>query len=1095
MNFKRTAFIRLICLLVIPAAAAFAQFDSAAVLGTISDPGAGVISTAKVALTNTRNGVVQSAQTDASGTYQFLNVRVGTYTLKAEQSGFKTTYSEPFQVTVNARQRVDLTLQVGAVSEEVTVNAAAGALEADTSDRGTVVQAQQIVDLPLNGRSYADLTLLSPGVRKSVLENGSISSRDASYNVNGQRSALNNFILDGVDNNAYGTSNQGFSNQVVQISPDAVQEYRVQINNYSAEFGRAAGAVINASSRSGSNTFHGSAWEFLRNTQLNAVGFFAPTGGVKPTFIQNQFGASFGGPIRKDSTFFFADYEGLERVSRTLQFASVPTLAQRAGNLGTSIRNPVTGVTYADGVIPASAVSPFAQAVLNGLPAPNLPGVSNNFSSLPRDSISDKKGDARLDEYLNSKVTAFFRYSHRVADIFAAPSIPGSSGGNNNGFVRIVNQQMAFGNTYILGSKAVLEARLGVTWSQGGKTPIGQDQPSLLQKFGIGGLPTDPKVVSALNSQSVSGWTAFGRQGSNPQFQNPFVINPKVNYSRIMGRHSMKIGYEHQRIDTAVDDFNPVYGSDGYSGQFSKPAGGTSPSGTYNLADFMFGARSSYELNNYVIVDLRQRMHFAYVQDDFKINRKLTLNAGLRWEFATPQWEKDNKLANFDPTTNTLIQAKAGSLYDRALVNPRYDNFAPRIGFAYNIMPKTVIRSAYGISFVQFNRMGGENLLSYNGPNIVDAQVAQDITKVPVCTSLTAPPASCFRLTQQGYPENFAVPANFNPLLAAARYIPKDNQTGYVQGWHFTIQRELPMSTVLEVAYVGNKGTHLMILGDQNQARVNNAGENASLQSRRPIQNFAAIEVAFDGGFSSYHGFQAKLEKRFTKGLTFINSFTWSKALDNASGHLEANNGDNSRVNYRKIANDKGYSSYDQKFNNTLSFVWELPFGKGRQFGSGAPMIAQTLLGGWTMTGINTNTTGLPVNMSYSPTAAFQVSGYPTYRPNFSGDPLAAEGLRTIDNYFNKANVSVPTNVSQPFGNAGRNPVRSFGFYQMDLGLHKQFNLFSETRKLEFRAEAFNLTNKTNFGAPDGNVSNGSFGTIRSTFPARQLQFAMKFLF
>ena len=1063
----------------------WAQFDTATVVGTVKDSAGLVVDGSKVTLSNLDNGTIQTADTNSAGDYQFSNVRVGRYSLKAEKSGFSTAVAESVTLTVNARQRVDLTLQVGQAAQQVVVSGVAEQLETESSNRGTVIATRQILDLPLNGRSYADLTLLSPGVRKSVLEDGTVTARDASYNVNGQRSALNNFVLDGVDNNAYGTSNQGFSNQVVQLSPDAVQEYRVETSNYSAEFGRAAGAVINATTRSGGNQFHGAAWEFLRNTSLNAVGFFQPAGGVKPTFIQNQYGAAFGGPIKKDKLFFFVDYEGLQRVQRSLQFATVPTMDERQAQFSTPITNPTTGETYVDGRIPASAISPFARAVIDALPAPNLSGSGNNFQSLPRDSINDNKGDMRVDWYATSRITSFFRFSQREDNLFQAPNIPGPAGGNSNGNVKVMNKQLVPGATWTLGPSSVLEARLGVTWTEGGKTPIGLGQPSLLTENGITGLPTDPNIAGSLNTQSVTGYSQFGRQSSNPQFQNPYVLNPKVNYSHFWGRHSVKFGYEYQAIDTAIDDFNPVYGQDTYSGKFSGN----------NLADFYLGLRSSYQLNNFVIVDYRQRMHFAYVQDDWKVNDKLTLNLGLRYEFATPQWEKENKLANFDPATNSLIQAKDGSLFDRALVHPQYNNWAPRVGLAYRLFPKTVIRSGYGISYIQFNRLGGENLLAYNGPNIVSGQITQDLT-MPFCASPTDDYTKCFRTTQMGYPENFAVPANFNPLRAQARYIPSNNPTGYVQSWHVTIQHQLAKDLMIEAAYVGNKGTHIMILADYNQAAPNQPGQNLSLQARRPIQNFNAIEVAYGAGVSSYNALQVKLEKRFSAGLYVLNSFTWSKNMDNASGHLEANNGDNSRVNFVNLRNEIGPSGYDQPLNDTLSFVWELPYGKGRRWGSNHPAFVDAFLGGWALTGISTATTGLPINLSYTPSSAFTVSGFPTYRPNTNGQGiLLPEGERSVQQFFNVANLSIPTDPSQPFGNLGRNVVRGYDFFQFDLGLHKQFGLWNEASRLEFRAEAFNLSNRSNFKAPDGNLSNNSFGTTTSTFPARQIQFALKLYF
>jgi hypothetical protein len=1077
---------------------ASAQYD-ASVLGTVSDPHALVVSGAKVVLSNLANGIQQSALTDANGNFEFLKVRIGEYSLTAEKVGFKSAAAERFTVTVNAHQRVDLRLEIGAATEKVTVVGAVEALETDSSDRGEVVSSREIVNLPLNGRSYADLTLLVPGARKSQLEDGTLSSRDASYNVNGQRAESNNFVLDGIDNNAYGTSNQGFSNQIVQINPDSVAEYRVETNNYSAEFGHASGAVIVATTKSGTNQFHGSLWEFLRNTDLNAVGFFQPIGGVKPTFNQNQFGAAAGGPIRKDKLFLFADYEGLRRSQSQLTFATIPSPQQRQGNLGTPVLNPLTGDIYSNGVVPQSAILPSSQAILNALPAPNNPASvnnANNYESLPKGTVNDNKGDFRIDYYASDKLTAFTRYSHRVDDLFVPGNIPGPAGGNNNGNVHILNQQVDPGLTYVFNGSSSLDARLGLSWVEGGKTPLGLGQPSLL--VGIPNIPTDKRVAGSLNSISVSGFDQFGRQGSNPQFQNPFSVNPRLNWSKIAGRHTLKVGYEYLWLDTAIDDFNPAYGNFQYNGNFSKMSGSTLPAAlqtqSYGLADFLIGAPSHYELNNIAVVDYHQFMHFLYVQDDWKVSPSLTLNLGLRYEFASPQWVADNRLANFDPATRSLVQAHPGDLYDRSLQEPQTHNFAPRVGLAWRPLGgKTVIRSAFGISYQQFNRLGGENLLAYNGPNIVDAQIDQ-VPSQGICKSPSDPAQTCFRPTSFGYPDNFASPANFDPLRSQARYIPNNNPTGYVESWHFTVQRELARDLVLDVGYVGNRGVHLMILADYNQAVPNQPGQNLSLQARRPIPNFAYIEAAFGAGNSSYNGFQMKLEKRFAQGFYLLNSFTWSKALDDAPGHLEAYNGDQTRVNYANISNDKGYSNYNQPLNNTTSLIWELPFGRNRRFLANASGLLQGALGGWQLTAINTATSGLPINLTYSPTSQFQVSTAPNYRPNVTCNPVTPEGQRTTSNYLNKGCVTVPTDPSHPWGNTSRNSVKGYPFYQLDLGLHKQFALWESVR-LEFRAEAFNLLNQTNFQAPNSNISSSAFGSITTAFPARQVQFAAKILF
>ncbi len=1099
----------------------FAQFESGTVLGTVRDQTGAVIPNCTVTLENVRTGVTLKTSTSAQGDFLFVNVRLGTYKVRAEASGFQSAVTEEFEVRTDSRQRVDVGLKVGQMTESVVVTGAAAVLETDNSTRGQVVNPQQIVNLPLNGRAYADLALLVPGVRKSVLENQSDSSRDASYNVNGMRSSLNNFMLDGVDNNAYGTSNQGFSNQVVQASPDALQEFKVETSNYSAEYGRSGGAIINASIKSGTNQLHGSAYEFVRNTSLNAVGFFQPTGGVKPTYIHNQFGAAVGGPIRKDKLFFFANYEGFRRITRTLTFATLPTAAMKSGDFASAaaalgqpvpkIKNPLTGAVYNNGIVPASDMIAFAKAVLADLPDPNLPGIANNYSSLPRASIYDDKGDARVDFYPTQKLAAFFRFSDRRARIYSPAPFPGPSGGNANGDVYANNWQIAPGVTWTMSPTSILEVRTGISFTHAGKTPIGLGLDN--SKYGISGLPTNDVVTGGLYSLNMNGGLSqLGRQSSNPQYQWPLVIDPKVNWSKTLGRHSLKTGFEYQAINTEVQDFHPKYGSDNYTSSFSSVTGASGLSSfqqqVFSITDLMFGLRNHYEMNNYAVAYLRQRMYFAYLQDDFKVNSRLTLNLGLRYEYGTPQWERDNKLVNEDLTTQTLIAAKDGGIYDRALVHPRRKDWAPRVGMAYTLFPKTVIRTAYGISYIHFNRLGGENLLVYNGPNVVDAIIDQT-TALPVC-SASSDPTTCFRPTQLGFPANFASPSAFKTTATQMRYIPPDNRDGYVQNWHFTIQQQLTKSLTLDVGYVGNHSVGLMILGDANQAAVNAKTATCdttvtpnvtsgcrSLQARRPYQKFAGIEIAYDGGFASYHALQVKLEKRYSTGLYILNSFVWSKGIDNASGHLEANNGDNSRANLAIMPLEKGVSSYDQTINETASVIYDLPVGQGRRFNL-TNSVANFALGGWQMNFINTMTSGLPINLTYSAGSAFQVSSLINYRPNITGNLVTPSSSQRVSGpyvqYLNPASVSAPTDASRPFGNASRNPVRGPAFYQLDFGLHKDFPLWKEGKRFEFRVEAFNLFNRTNFQAPASNLGS-TYGRITSTFPARQLQFGMKLVF
>nr|MBA4186174.1 carboxypeptidase regulatory-like domain-containing protein [Acidobacteriota bacterium] len=614
---------------------AFAQFETATVLGSVRDPNEAAVQNATVTLKNVATEITQTVATDENGDYQFVNVKIGNYQVMVEASGFNRTVANNVNVTINARQRVDLTLQVATATETVVVTDAANPLQTDSSEVGQVVQRKQIVALPLNGRSYANLVLLAPGVRESST-NSSIGGggREAAFNVNGLRATMNNFLLDGVDNNAYGTSNQSFSSQVVQASPDAIAEFKVQTNTYSAEYGRSGGAVINASYRTGTNDFHGAAWEFNRNTVLNAVGFFKPLGGEKPPLNRNQFGFTFGGPIIKNHTFFFGDYEGFRQIQKNLVYSNIPTLAQRQGILSVAVRNPLTGITYAAGTpIPLTT---FAQKVLNELPAPNLTGVAgNNYQELVLNRNFNNKYNVRVDHNFNERFNIFGRLSYRKSNAFEAPNIPGPSGSNQNGFVDVLNKQFVIGSTYAFQNASVLDVRFSRSIIDAGKRPPLTGGPSPFELYGITGLPNDPEINGGLTTQTISGLSQLGRQATNPQFQNPTNNDIRASYGFTLGRHSLKTGYEYLAVNTEVQDTNPLLGLDTYSGQFSRPVGAAA-NNAYNLADFFFGLRNQYELANLTIAQMRQRFHFAYIQDDFKVNQKLTLNLGLRYEFGTP---------------------------------------------------------------------------------------------------------------------------------------------------------------------------------------------------------------------------------------------------------------------------------------------------------------------------------------------------------------------------------------------------------------------------------------------------------------------------
>ena len=758
--------------LLLTAVTASAQFDTATVVGTVRDASESVIPGAKVTLTAIETGISTVRTSGADGNYEFPAVKPGTYVVTAEKSGFAVAMVDQVQVQVGARLRVDLRMPVGQVSEKVEVTATQPLVETDTSQRGQVISGEQIRALPLISREYSSLALLTTGVKLagSSLTTGN-TPREGAFNVNGLRSTVNNFLIDGIDNNAYGTSNQGFSNQVMQPPPDAITEFKVVTNNMSAEFGRAAGATINVNYRSGTNTLHGTAWEFLRDTSMNATGFFKPPTG-KPTLDRHQFGGVFGGPIVRNRAFFFGDYEGLRQTRRATGFASIATPAQRQGILTVDVRDPRSGVTYPAGT--PMPMTDFARRVLSGLPDTNLAGNANNYTLLQEFTADSNKGGVKVDVQLNPSAAMFARFGMRNLTTDDQPNIPLPSGGAGNGHIYARNRQFVLGSTWTPTTRSLLEARFGYSWTQAGKNPPALGSQSAFDQFGLPGLPADGRIAGGLPTQVITGYSDLGRQATNPQWQYPTVYNPKINYTWAAGAHSLKSGYEFQKIDTEVQDVNPLYGRDTYNGSFTRPAGAAA-SNLYNLADFMLGLRAQYALSSVLVANLRRNMHFAYVQDDWRVGSNLTLNLGVRYEFSTPYWEKDNVLSNFDPNANLMVLAKDGSISDRALIDPDRNNFGPRLGFAYTITPRTVVRAGYGISYSHFSRAGGGDVLPINGPQVVNAVVNQ-----------TVPTAPTFVAGEKGYPTGLADPSQFNPLTANITYMPRDFHSSPVQSWHIS---------------------------------------------------------------------------------------------------------------------------------------------------------------------------------------------------------------------------------------------------------------------------------------------------------------------
>ncbi len=1162
-------------LIAISGTMARAQYEDGSLVGTIRDASGAVVGSATVTVTNVNTGIVTKVATNSSGDYEVPALRVGVYTIEAEASGFAPAEAKNIGIAVGARQQIDLTLNVGQAAATVEVSDVALQIETTTSERGQSISGYQTEALPLVSRNFSDLLGLVTGSRQAptAATTSSISSlvRAGAYNVNGQRSMFNNFLLDGMDNNAYGESNQGFDNQIIAIAPDSVADFNVVTNNESAEYGRSSGATVNVASRSGTNTLHGTFYEFLRNTDLNADGFFKPTlvGSTgttvpfqKPAFNRNQFGMDFGGPILKNRLFFFLDYEGFRQTLKPLYVYTLPTQNEINGIMVVDVKNPLTGITYPKGTaIPASAINPLSAQILSyykpfmsTLP---LSGVgttglnSNDYAKEVPFTDNSDKGDLRLDYQQSAASSWFLRISDRKETGVNYPVIPLPLDSTANGTIRVLDQQVALGYTHLFGANKVLDARLGLSRTKAGKFTLSIGQNA----FAIPGLQTVPAgIAGGLPQVSITNFTTFGRQSTNPQWQDPALLDPKVNFTWVKGKHSLKFGYEYEHIWMAVNDNNPLYGSWTYSGGYSATSA-TKVADNY-WADFLFGLTSSYQLANYFVVHLRQSLDSAYAQDDWKVLPNLTLNLGLRWEFGSPFSEQNNYISNFDPVSQSVLTIAPGAVagngitpvnpggtYGKTLVNPDYTDFSPRVGFAYAVTPKTAVRGGFGTGFAHYTRAGSGDITGINAPQ---AQFAAVVQPTPSATNHCNPvPAqiikvgsttpSCYVTSDQGFPTGLVT--TFNPATDNITWVPKDRPDSYVENYFLSVQRQLTKNTLMDVAYVGNHGLHLEGFINGNQRVLSTLG---AANAPRQFSNWPSdITEALNEFYSNYNALQVRYEQRSVAGLTLLDSFTWEHSLDNASASLEGNTP--SPQNGLNPSADYSQSDYNLPVANVASLVYELPVGHGRRLLSNANGVLDSVIGGWQISAINTAQAGTPFNLTYSPTANQQVSpqisatyrGANEYRPNVVPGTKTIQGTSSRQantgyvNYINYAAFVIPPaqdaskNYLSPFGNASRNPGRTPPFNETDLDLNKTFRTPIETLKIEFRAEAYNVFNHTNFYLP-GNIS-GSQGTITanttlgtgatpplsaitggvpsgggqitSTFEPRILQFALKVMF
>lgn len=1103
--------IRHFALVLLSSSIVHAQFETGTLTGAVTDAAGGLVPKASVRLLNEATNSELTTVSDQDGRYTFSAVRPGNYRLSVSATGFKQHVSTGLVLQVNQAARVDVQLAVGAVSEQIEVTAAAPMLETETSARGAVIDQRKIVELPLNGRDYNQLALLSPGVLAPTPRLQSVGFKGA-FNVNGNRAFNNAFQLDGVDNTSYSNSFRGLNVQVVQPSIEALQEFKIQTNAYSAEFGRSSGALINAVTRSGANDLHGTLYEFHRNDNLDATNFFANRARLaKPFRLRNQFGAAVGGPIIKDKTFFFADYEGLRDRAGTVRFSSVPQPIWRQGLFATPISNPFnptdTGQDFRvpataacnDGSgncwqIPQSLIDPVGRRVLDVAPNPNTVSSTqdNNYVSVPVDRNRTDQFDVRIDHTLSSKINLFGRYSFVDTTFLRPAPRPGLAEGSFNdtfGTADLRSQAIAAGLTWVLTPSLVSETRFGYARGDYFQLPpnFGSGCPETL--IGLRNAPTDEAICGGLPVFNFPGGTLrrIGRTTSVPQFQTPRSYNFRESFSLIRGGHSVRFGGEILFVETGIRDVSSLLGNFDFSGRFT----GVNGQWENALADLLLGFPSRYQQDSDTTFDIYQHMYFGYVQDDWKIARNLTLNLGMRYEFGTPTRERNLKWANFDPESRAYVSATSGSLREEALIEPDRNNVAPRVGFSWSPVSKTVIRGGYGIFYNHANRMGREGLLGFNPPFIVlgDSQISGS-------NALKAENA-ILRL-QNGIPAGFVDISRVNLATVARRAQDPYQRTSYVQQYNFGIQQEIIPDLVLDVAYVGNRGLHLPAFRNRNPNVYSFNAQGAPVVGVRELDAVGLrgdIQFLENIGISNYNSLQAKVERRFARGLTFLVAYTYGKALTDSVDHLstsgagngvdvgafrEPQNPANRRAEY-------GPAEFDVNHRFVLSGVWQLPFGRGRWFG------------GWEISPIFTAQTGLPLTINQPQVT--NIGGERRSRANRIADGNLPSDQRSVDRWFDTA-AFIPVSATPGavgftpntiFGNSGVGIVRGPGYVNLDFNLAKTFT-FTERYSAQLRGEFFNALNHTNFGVP-GVTTGAGFGQIVNSSDARIIQVALKFRF
>ncbi len=1073
----------LVCLLVLSflgfTSIASAQIDTGTIVGRVVDESGAVLPGVTVTATQQGTNVGSSAVTNSSGEFIFPGLRVGAYDVAAELTGFKRAVRRDVQLNVQTRAQVDLQLSVGALAEEVVVVGRTELLQTQSADIGTVVDSRQVQDLPLLGRRYSELAFLTPGV---VAAPAGITSRgeDTFFNANGNYATWNNYTLDGADNNSFSTNLQERSPQVVAPPVDALQEFKVQTRTYSAEFGKAAGAVINASVKQGTNRYSGSLFAFVRDESLNANTWDNNRAGrEKGPFNQMIAGGTFGGPLVRNRTFFFGDYQS-SRTERSLsQTATVPTARMKAGDLSELTGNmaaanpfvPAGCVDAANKTINRSCFDASAARLLDLYPAPNVPGsgfFNNNFiSNGILDNIVDQF-DVRVDHRMGVNDSLFARYSFQNTNRDEPPVLedPVASGDFNSDILNRGQSGVA-GWSRVIGANVFNELR-------GSFNSVRSDVIHLAfgidanAQYGIKGVPTDPRFYGGLPHIAIARLQRIGGPFFRPQFQDSQVFQLANNLTWQKGSHAMKFGAEFRRDNLHYIDLRSLNGELSFSdGRYTG----------FGYGDFLLGLASAQRLTLFHEPDLYANGWQFYAQDSWRARDNLTITAGLRYELFTPLLDRNNLLTNIDPATGRTFTAQDGSIFDRALIHPDRDDIAPRVGVTWSASERLVLRGGYGIFFQQFDRYGSESQLGLNLPQLVDASI----------TANSAAETPAFTFTQGFTP---LTPQTVNPAIVQWRIQDPEQDTPIVQQFSFGPEYQFSDNMVAAVEYVGNRTRNGRRLRNLNEGVIN--GSTVTFPYAQYGYGNAYLEQIVTNGRADYDALQMRMQRRMSDGLSYTFAYTWSKAQGDFLDHLSAGGGavGNNPGSTYAMEKDYGLLAFDIPHRLVASVIYELPFGEGRAFQPDGVMGA--IANGWSVNGILTLSAGRPFTVTTTDQA--QTGPGRLARANCLGDPVPDGWNQTIDSWMDPA-AFAPTTV-RTYGNCANNTVRGPGSKSMNLSLFKSIRMGAE-RRAEFRIETFNMFNWVNYGFPAANISNlGTFGRITSSIgDQREIQLALKFYF